>query len=189
MSYILDALKKSEQERQAGAVPVLRTAPPVDARRRGLWLGMLVGVAAVLSAAIWLAGPGWLDQFGTPLRIPVISGAGEAAPSTPSASPPSDGTDRTGSADAAPAVRAESTGAVSTGTGLETLDPALQARVKELSVNVVSYSDTPGRRFAMIDQRIVRESESLGEGLVVKRIVPEGVILEVGSREIMVEPQ
>jgi general secretion pathway protein B len=60
MSYILDALKKSEKERQRGTVPDLMTAQDVieeGPKRRSLWPYLLVG-ALILNAGLlawWLA--------------------------------------------------------------------------------------------------------------------------------------
>lgn len=192
MSYILDALKKSEQQREAGAVPVLGSAPRVATDRRRLWLGTLVSLAAAaLTAAAWLAAPRWLDEAGTVLRIPALSGGGEAAPSAPAAGAQSATVESGQPAAGAPAAQPAPVRPAGAGSAAdtETSDSALQARLENLSVDVVSYSETPERRFAMIDQRIVRESDTVGNGFVVKRIVPEGVILEAGSREILLEPQ
>ena len=58
MSYILDALKRAEAERERGQVPGLNAQPvPVAAasgspRRLGLWLGVLCGTA-LGTALIW----------------------------------------------------------------------------------------------------------------------------------------
>jgi general secretion pathway protein B len=60
MSYILDALKKSERERQRGAVPDLMTTQDVMAqapKKRSFWPYLLVG-ALILNAGLlawWLA--------------------------------------------------------------------------------------------------------------------------------------
>src|SRR6478672_424044 len=51
MSYILDALRKSEQERARGAAPSLRTAPVTLPAPRKSGMTMLVIVAPLLIAA------------------------------------------------------------------------------------------------------------------------------------------
>ncbi|HEX6364375.1 MAG TPA: hypothetical protein VFZ93_15570, partial [Albitalea sp.] len=66
MSYILDALRKADAERERGSVPGLHTqpVPPASARatpaRRGVPAGALAGgaVAAVAAGLAWL----WLDR-------------------------------------------------------------------------------------------------------------------------------
>lgn len=54
MSYILDALKKSQQERELGQVPNLFSQQAARQRRRKLWLMMLLGmlVAFIAGAAV-----------------------------------------------------------------------------------------------------------------------------------------
>jgi general secretion pathway protein B len=58
MSYILDALKKAEKERDLGNVPKLETvhdSPPDAGRRPGLW--MVIGIGLLANAAVlawWL---------------------------------------------------------------------------------------------------------------------------------------
>jgi len=56
MSYILDALKKSERERAKGNIPTLETVPDSGAGRRALWVGVLIGAGALLlvGAVAWL---------------------------------------------------------------------------------------------------------------------------------------
>ena len=94
MSYILDALKRADAERERGHVPGLhtRTTPELDtpAARAGRlaqpgWLIALVAMLA-LGAVLWW----WLRA--TPLAEPVISAATPDAPApvaTASSAPPS----------------------------------------------------------------------------------------------------
>lgn len=61
MSYILDALKKSEKERQRGAVPNLMTAQDVivqERKKRPLWPYVLAGALIVNAGVLawWLTG-------------------------------------------------------------------------------------------------------------------------------------
>ncbi|MDD9893480.1 MAG: general secretion pathway protein GspB [Gammaproteobacteria bacterium] len=64
MSYILDALKRAEQERHIGQMPNAAAAPAADdyfdEPRRWPWLVLLFVVLAVIVAAVayWLAGAG-----------------------------------------------------------------------------------------------------------------------------------
>lgn len=184
MSYILDALKKSEQERRQGAVPILRTPRQVVSSRRRLRLGALAGALAVISAvAVWFMGPR--------VHEAVVAAWFPAAPD--SAARPAESTPQTALKTSEPAAgegRAEQQPAASRGVStIDELDPASRARVESLSVNVVSYTRAPERRFVMLNQRIVRESEAVGEGVIVKRIVPEGAVLAVGEHEILLKPE
>ncbi len=62
MSYILDALRKSENQRRIGQTPDLGSAPTATPRpaRRAIWTVTLIGLAAV--AAIVAAGFWWLGK-------------------------------------------------------------------------------------------------------------------------------
>ena len=184
MSYILEALKKSERERHLGSIAALQTAPQVVLSRRSLWLGMVIG-AAVLAAFVliaWLVDPRMIrraaDSPGRP-AAETRHGTGQAN-TQPQSSGPS-------AAAAAPAGPGRA-GAPQRVDSISQLDPADQARIQGLSLNVVSYSDVPRRRFIMVNQKIVHESESIGDGVIVKRIVPGGALVTVGKYEIMLRP-
>jgi general secretion pathway protein B len=72
MSYILDALRKSDQQRRRGGVPTLATAPAARAaaeRPAFLWYGLLGVVLIAVGMAI-----GWLRPWRSePLAIPPIA--------------------------------------------------------------------------------------------------------------------
>lgn len=83
MSFILDALKKSEQERPPKAVPDVHTVhgqPPRPPRRRRLWPGLLV-FALLLNASLLLL---WLRPWGGPeqseLPAPLLQAPSEPPP-------------------------------------------------------------------------------------------------------------
>jgi general secretion pathway protein B len=89
MSYILEALKKSEKERQRGTVPNLMTAQdgPVERpRRRHLWTYLIVGGLIVNAGLVvwWLAGhPGKRNiprPSATPQEYAVKAPSGEERP-------------------------------------------------------------------------------------------------------------
>lgn len=78
MSYILEALKKSEQERQIGHVPdvsMVQESPPRAARRKPRW----VAVALILNALILLAIAIWLWRTGVVLDNVVAPGMAPSA--------------------------------------------------------------------------------------------------------------
>lgn len=190
MSYILDALRKSEQDRADDAIPVLHTPPRIAPGRRRLWwrIGLGVVIAGSAALAAWQAGPRLLTEArtalqATPLRDPGSEPAGKASMAPPAAEAQSRGVEaravpeRADAHDPAPQAGARDPG------------PPARARLEGLSVNVVSYSEVPERRFVMIDQRIVRESEAVADGVVVKRIVPEGAIVQAGGEEILLRPE
>jgi len=196
MSYILDALKKSEQERQRDAVPVLRGGARPASTPTGRRLAALAAVVALLAAgaATWLAGLWPADpvpEAGKRTKVPPVTDPATAERTTPAATPGGDAaaTGAVAPSEEAPVPRRATpdTGSAKrneTGTG-----EAARQRVDALSVNVVSYSDAPERRFAMIDQRIVREAETVADGITVERIVPDGVVLGVDGTEVLLRAE
>jgi len=191
MSYILEALKKSERERARGRIPTLETVSNQGVSQKSLWLGVLLGAGALLLAAfvaIWVLEPRFSQPSGLAENpnTPKVSGERQAAIAANEPRPEVSVEIReTGAAEPgaeSPAVAPRRVAAV------DELEPGVRQRVRDLSVNVVSYSDVPERRFVMFNQRIVRESETVGDGIVVKRITPEGALLSVGGYEILVRP-
>lgn len=150
MSAILDALKKSEQERNQNKVPTLNdiTAPTEPSK----WPIMLS--VAVLLLAITLA-----------VLAYVIWKSGESAKDTaPKA------------ASAEPLLEFEGTDLAS-------------AEVKQLtSVNIVSYSDNPELRFAMVNGKMVREGEFIQPGLKVGEIRTDTVVFNLRGETLERSP-
>jgi general secretion pathway protein B len=178
MSYILDALKKSEQERKLQAVPALHTLRRTRSgtRRLRLAVAMFAAVSVAAAAVVWLVEPRWPSPAATTQQPLASSGAVEAPPKPPAA-PRESGQP----AEAPP-------DGVRSGRTTSGPEPAVPGRLEGLAVNVVSYSEKPGRRFVMLNQRIVRESDTIGDGVVVKRILPEGVVLSVDGDEVLLKP-
>ncbi len=89
MSYILEALKKSEQERDLGRIPTLTDAPPagvVGSGRKNLPVigALLLAVLAVL-LALYSVFDGQFPESSNPLETPqvAVTGINEKAPETP----------------------------------------------------------------------------------------------------------
>lgn len=97
MSYILDALKRAEAERNRGEVPNIHapSVPVSDTEREGsrsrtlVWMGGALGLV-LLSAAVWWW---WADPVAAPSDVvastssPVAAAPIAAPPPTPSARP------------------------------------------------------------------------------------------------------
>ena len=203
MSYILEALKKSERERRRGNINTLQTSSQIVLSQRSMWIGFLIGVVALstVAATAWfvnhqLAGPVAVRSAASPeppRREPGREShqASNRAPGqalhSPTPTPRAPASSAALDTSAAP-PQARSSGAVQRADNVDQLDPADRARIEGLSLNVVSYSDVPARRFIMVNQRIVHESETVGDGVVVKRILPNGALLDVGKYEVMLRP-
>lgn len=205
MSYILEALKKSEQERQLGAVPRPELALPAQGRPSRSWWPWLLAAALLLNAGILV----WLML--RPAPSPSLAQAdGIAAPmanrSTAAAATGTQTADTRAAAAVQPAPQPQSPpqpepvsppqpvrGSVQWMSQPET-DPVQPAAAdvphwEELSaaersgltrprLDVHVYAEAPAQRFVLIDLRRYREGEQLAGGGRLEAITPEGVIIE-----------
>lgn len=229
MSYILEALRKSDQQRQRGAAPTLHTAPPpmpVSSQSRGTRNALLA--VALLGAGILL---GWLRPWQS---APPAPATGTAPPPgahpAPAAPPPL-------VVPQAPAPRAESAtptpgpiprpapvGGIANAPRklplpirIEPTRPSLvvtpdirkdavtmdipppvvpsdmkpeikaipqselpasiQQEIPAMSIALHAYTATPGDRMVMINDRMLRQGDSLAAGLRLEQITPDGLIL------------
>jgi len=199
MSFILDALRKSEAERQQQATPGLATTRyEVTAKSRNRWIPVL---AVVLVAN--LAGIGYVllrERAVTPGAAPaaepaeaagalpltrVRSLSREAAPLPPPGAPAAakrTGTAADTQAADAPAPRPPAV----TGAAL----PSLQQLASEgvlslppLNIDIHVFSKNAEERFVFINMNKYREGQVLREGPTVEEITANGVVLNHrGSR-------
>ena len=197
MSYILDALRKAEQERHLGQPPALTAGPlPAEPTRNRFWYGLTalgLGINAVLLAFF----------LGRSQPAPQLAPA--AAPSlavpSPDAASPADRPDRPAipqpaappepSRPAAPArpestpLPAASPPAISRPEPVPTLDalPVSTRRdLPTLNLDIHVHSRDADKRFAVINGRRYREGESLSEGLVLEAVTVTGVTLRRGNQ-------
>jgi general secretion pathway protein B len=85
MSYILEALKKAQAERQLGNAPTIHAPPlihPVPAGPAASRKPLLIGLGAGVLVVAVAAAVAWRQQGGEPARAPVV-----VAASTPTAAP------------------------------------------------------------------------------------------------------
>ena len=180
MSYILDALKKSERDRARGAIPSLTTPPQGRIDRVSLWMGVGIaaGVLICLAAAAWFVSAQWLRPAPGPAPGPAV----QTAPSGKAVE----------QADTAPAPAPEQQSAAASADASRTAgtpEAKAAARMEGLSLDAISYSEVPGRSFVMLNQRIVRESQTVVDGVVVKQIFPRKVVLSVDDREVVLRAE
>ncbi|MDH3616106.1 MAG: general secretion pathway protein GspB [Gammaproteobacteria bacterium] len=196
MSFILDALKKSETERQRQSSAEFAGVPTSrDNRRvpRWLWvLGLLLAINLVVllgllfrpgarppvlpettvteTRAAAVDAPDFAAQIAAAKQnVPVHQDAVSAEPKTlPSVAPA-----------ATPGVVYSD--APRNSTSLPTVHEVIAngtVMVPDLHLDIHVYSDIPEDRFVFINMSKQRENSQLTEGPVVKEILPEGVILE-----------
>lgn len=194
MSYILDALKRADAERERGRVPGLHSQPdrPVPepaARPRATAARMItLLVLLVLGAGAFL---GW--HLRTPeapraalptdtAAIPATPPATAASPmqATPMASPaqprlPPDAPPRPLLAPA-PLVTAEAP--PTTVRRFADLPAEQRAQLPQLNVNGASYSENPAHRMLIVNGQVLKEGQEVAPGLVLEHIGPHDAVLQ-----------
>ena len=188
MSFILDALKKSETERQSQGTAEFRGVPS-SARSprvsRWLWIvGLLLALNIAVVMGLYLrpeaSPPGAMGSQTDDLPPPTatqpsfaakVSEARQNAPQT-QASP-----DRT-----VPEIAVSAQPVVT--SWKDVLLPSIhEVRANgaivlpDLHLDIHVYSDTPEDRFVFINMAKQREGTRLSEGPVVAEITPDGVVL------------
>jgi general secretion pathway protein B len=230
MSYILDALKKSEQQRQRGAAPSLLSAQAADAAPRqpaALFYGLAAGALLVAGIAIGMLRP-WQSEAPAPpsvavkppeavvltppppapapASVEITINAERQAPvpartTQPAALPQGDSLKAQVPAPAAPAqsvppkpatapanealspapetpagARPASAAPERTPDAFAELPVSIQQEIPKLPILFHLYSSNPKDRRVGVNDRILREGDSVEPGLVLEQITPEGMI-------------
>ena len=205
MSFILDALKKSESERQQQGSAEFSTIPSSAPQRdtpRWLWpliallaINMIVLLVLVLrpakpAAAVQETVTAAPVQAAPAAAPPAASGASfdervAAAKANRKATP----VEPTATPQAAPA---QSAPPLPTSSDTNTVLPsALELRANgemelpDMHVDIHVYSDVPAERFVFINMDKHREGSTLDEGPTVREITVDGVVLEYRGRRFM----
>jgi general secretion pathway protein B len=209
MSFILDALKKSEAERQRKSVPGFADIPDArSAPRSPRWWWVLGGLLA-LNAAVLLGVFYLPDRSAVPVAEPVRQAAviaepvartvpanpaafsdivAEARRNRPPQEPPT--TTEPQRQDPAPATRPQAR--VTMSEDLRTIgelraDGSLQ--VPELHLDIHVYSEKPAERFVFINMGKYKEGDTLSEGPALREIRPDGVVLDQGGTRFLMPRQ
>lgn len=224
MSFILDALKKSETERQRQAGPALLEMRIVRPTRRLPMWALAVGLLLILSvgALAWLA---WRPSSppataALPAAAPSNTMAEAAAPagdvsgtlsspasSTPAvAAPPAavaavpEPPQLSGGADTIPADANPADTEPAVGPGAAALQDSsrnsnlrtyaeLGGALPELRLDLHVYAANPADRYAFINMHKVREGDTTAEGVQVKEITRDGVVLDFRGTEFLLGRQ
>ncbi len=203
MSFILDALKKSESERQRRNTPGIADVPQATGSQpvpRWIWiLGSLLAINTVVLIGLVLRP----DNPDTSLSstVPLESAVSQEASDEQASASFSDLV--------AEAKRSQATPDVATVSSQESMQPAatvmnqsvpeqtdshpsvtdgipslndLRAagalQLPELHLDIHVYAQQPASRFVFVNMNKYREGATLTEGPRVKEITPEGVVLE-----------
>jgi hypothetical protein len=208
MSFILDALKKSESERHRHSGPVLmdvRIAPP--RRRLPAWAWIIVAVLVinllVLAWLLWFSPRRATTQNAVPAAA-APAGAATAAPASPAAGatqgalpaapapagapPPASALPEPALPPAATAQAPVAAGAPASAAPAPVINIASLPRYQDLTaaglalptlvLNLHVHDPVPANRYVLLNGSKVREGETLPDGLKILQIVPSGVALE-----------
>jgi general secretion pathway protein B len=181
LSFILDALKKAESERNRQSGPVLMDARLAPPRRHLPAWSWALGIVLLANLAIL----GWLLL--RPTHTPTVADQPPpalGAPAQPVAATPPPAVVSTPPSPGAPATPLP-----------EYLDPdslptaqQLQAtgvRLPALELNLHAYDPAPQNRFVMLNAARMREGEFTPDGIKVERITPRGVVLEASGHRFL----
>jgi len=204
MSFILDALRKSEAERQRQDVPGFVNVPDGSQRKSGKkWILLVAGLLAVnlvILAVVLLRPEPAVKTSDTGIVV-------DTRPATTTANEPSVMPIRRQSNDIEPAA---GTARQQIGTGLPVAADPIASPDAELSpsagktfatfnnlraqgvldlpdmhLDIHVYAGQPTDRFVFINMSKYKERAMLTEGPRVKEITPEGVILEYGGMDFL----
>jgi general secretion pathway protein B len=195
VSYILDALEKSEAERNRGVVPSLFANRQDQLKSRvGLWV---LFVALLINACLggyWLysrnnTAPPEPSVVATPQTPPTpsrsIASQQPAQEQTPAITAP------TAPASIPATTTSASIPAATTAASAAVPRPAGHARptsnemeLANLSFSTHIYASDPTKRAVTLNGRRLVEGDSISNGTVLKEITETGVILEVNGREV-----
>lgn len=197
MSFILDALKKSENERQHNAPTEFATVPSSSEPSRAprwLWvLGALLAInVIVLTGLLLRPTPSTPARAAAPVTAPTGVEPAVKAPVASFAEQLDAARDRqpepapeaaTTPPDPAPAA-APTRSAPAAATSALFLPSLAELRadgtlnLPELHVDIHVYSDSSADRFVFINMVKYRENERLNEGPLLREITRDGVVLE-----------
>lgn len=194
MSFILDALKKAESERNRSNGPVLmdvRIAPPRRRLPAWAWIfgAILVANLGVL-AWLMLRDPVQPPIEPTPAAVaPVPVAPVTVAPVTPPPAPSSAGAvvvpappplivEPVSEPDLVPPARTTGTGRLPSAAELR----AAGVPLPPLQLNLHAYDPDPAHRYVLLNATRLREGEFTPDGIKVEQITPRGVVLEASGR-------
>lgn len=197
MSYILDALRKSDQERRRGGVPTLPAAP--DTRPAGKRTALVIyGLLGTFFIAVGMA-IGWLRPWVNEPSVslpsathPLESPSPQSEPAPPTRArakaepeqarkepPPAEPASRRDAPETSAAVveNKSPTTNVSQPIPLASdLPLAIQQELPPMSIEMHVYSSKPRERLVSIDGRLLRENDPLNPQLKLESITPDGMI-------------
>ena len=190
MSYILDALRKSEEKRtKSGAQPArpgftfVKDSQPT--KKNKFAFGLILTSFMLVSAVILGAGWWWSQKEQTVSEVysttaPPAKAVAETVTETPgplpAASPPEPSPTASGSK-SPPQLLVPSVQPADEIPYLEDMITEFQQKIPTLSFSGHVYSDEPGLRMIMINDAVAREGDPVGTELTLHEITAGGVVM------------
>jgi general secretion pathway protein B len=188
MSYILDALRRAQAERERAQVPGLDAGTPLAGpapltRRRAGLLGLGAGLALAalgLAAGLLLRTDPQPPPGAAPVVVPLPRAMPAAPPAVAAASAPPG---------LAPPVMVVVTapvagvgGGVGVGVGVRAVTLAqlgadLRRELPPLALGGAIWSDNAASRFLIVNGQVLREGDTAAPGVVLERIGPKAAFL------------
>ena len=194
MSYILEALKKAQAERQLGSAPTLHAMPihagdsgAGRARPRNVRLavaGAALGLAAI-AVLVWRQHAAAPTPAAVPpqqLAVPATA-TPAAAPPVPTAAEPA--RMRTPTHPAPPVLaKPAPAAAAKPAPAAEDLPPTLrelpdniQREVPTVAIGGYIYSKNPEDRLLLVDKTLRHEGEEVAPGLTLEKLLPKAAVM------------
>jgi general secretion pathway protein B len=197
MSYILEALKKAQAERQLGNAPTIHAVPvgaapldPAGARRRPLWIALAAVGLAALAALAWRASAPDVKPVAVvvkpaavlvaPAPVVAVTPPPPLAVVPPSAPEPKPVVVRAAPVPKpvvapppppAPAPEEEKL------QSLRDLPEAIQRTIPPITFGGYMYSKNPADRLLLIDKSLRHEGEEVAPGLVLEKLLPKAAVM------------
>ena len=166
MSYILEALKKSDQERQSGKGPSLQTVhTPARFSAQSSEMKWIIVILLCMLAAmlVFISMPFWLAE-----EQPATDNIALVAQSE-TAKPPAQPQKAVESIETVPILNSAALRFVD-------LDANTRSEIPSMTFSFHVYSDNPEKRTIIINNRRVREAELVEKGLLLEEITDTGVV-------------
>jgi len=194
MSFILDALRKSEDDRRDQAQPTLAAAPQAaPVQKRSIWppiLAVVLAINAIVFGTLILTRdepapvaeptPPPTEPVAPPVRrVPAVKAAPAPRIEVPAPTPGPAPT-RPPATPTAPVAAAEPTPSETIQEGLPNINQLRatgQISVPHLRVDMHVYSGDASKRFVFINMSKYREGDRLAEGPIIEEITTEGIIM------------
>jgi general secretion pathway protein B len=206
MSYILDALRRADAERERGSVPGIHAQPAMlgeadseapRSSRPGLWIGLALGLVLLAVLSGWLLGhdtptPAAATVLAVPVPVPPVPApapAPVAAPPVVAAMPPAPVPAASPVkpplvAASKPAARVAASSASAPAAAeprvyqLSELPDEIRRELPTLAVGGAMYSQNPANRMLIVNGQTFHEGDKLAPNLSLEQIRLKSAVLE-----------